>query len=79
MGEMATGIAHEINQPLTAIASYAQASHRLLQVGGDEVASVQAALDKINAQALRAGEVIHRLRAFVKNRTANENYLIWVH
>jgi two-component system sensor kinase FixL len=67
MGEMATGIAHEINQPLTAIASYAQACIRLL---GDEDArhddEVQDALEQISRQAMRAGEVIRRLRTFVR-------------
>jgi C4-dicarboxylate-specific signal transduction histidine kinase len=68
MGEMAAGIAHEVNQPLTAIATYAQACQRLLASGVAEQNEVEAALEQIAAQALRAGEVIRRLRSFVKNR-----------
>jgi len=68
MGEMAAGLAHEINQPLSAIATYAQACQRLLRLPQRDDADIVAALEQINAQALRAGEVIRRLRNFVKNR-----------
>jgi PAS domain S-box-containing protein len=71
MGEMAAGLAHEINQPLTAIANYAQALQRLLAAPAPpEPADVEFALQQIAAQALRAGEVIRRLRSFVKTREA---------
>jgi two-component system sensor kinase FixL len=68
MGEMAAGLAHEINQPLSAIAMYAQAGQRFMRSPTGEDADVLEALEQINAQALRAGEVIRRLRNFVKNR-----------
>jgi two-component system sensor kinase FixL len=68
MGEMAAGLAHEINQPLSAIATYSQACQRLIRQPQPEIDDVVAALEQINAQALRAGEVIRRLRNFVKNR-----------
>ncbi len=68
MGEMAAGLAHEINQPLAAIATYAQACQRFLRSPNRDDADVLEALEQINAQALRAGEVIRRLRNFVKNR-----------
>jgi two-component system sensor kinase FixL len=68
MGEMAAGLAHEINQPLSAIATYAQACQRMLKRPDHDPADVVDALQQINAQALRAGEVIRRLRNFVKNR-----------
>jgi two-component system sensor kinase FixL len=68
MGEMAAGLAHEINQPLSAIATYAQACQRLLKLPDHDPADVLSALQQINSQALRAGEVIRRLRLFVKNR-----------
>ncbi len=72
MGEMATGLAHEINQPLTAIATYAQAAIRLMDAsGGADPVDLRDALVQIVAQSLRAGEVIRRLRAFVKTRTAH--------
>jgi two-component system, LuxR family, sensor kinase FixL len=68
MGEMAAGIAHEINQPLTAITTYARASERLLAADPHDLDDVRTALAQIAAQALRAGEVIRRLRSFVRNR-----------
>jgi PAS domain S-box-containing protein len=72
MGEMAAGLAHEINQPLTAITNYAQALQRLMaRPGAAEPEDVELALTQIAAQALRAGEVIRRLRSFVKHREAH--------
>jgi len=68
MGEMAAGIAHEVNQPLTAIATFAQACQRLIASGDVEMSEIDEALEQISTQALRAGEVIRRLRSFVKNR-----------
>jgi two-component system sensor kinase FixL len=75
MGEMAAGLAHEINQPLSAIATYAQACQRFLKQPGSDIADVTEALDQINAQALRAGEVIRRLRNFVKNREVKREWV----
>jgi|SRR5688572_9445656 len=69
MGEMAAGLAHEINQPLTAITTYAQACQRLLDKGeAPDGADIRESLAEIGRQALRAGEVIRRLRAFVADR-----------
>ena len=69
MGEMAAGLAHEINQPLTAIATFSQAATRMLaRPEGIAREDLSEALDQITTQAMRAGEVIKRLRAFVKNR-----------
>ena len=68
MGEMAAGLAHEINQPLSAIATYAQACQRFVRSPTRDDADVLEALEQISVQALRAGEVIRRLRNFVKNR-----------
>jgi two-component system sensor kinase FixL len=66
MGEMASTLAHEINQPLSAIAHLLAGSRRLLQRGREEDRpKVEEAMDKAAAQALRAGEIIHRMRAFV--------------
>src|SRR5262249_37588721 len=75
MGEMAAGIAHEVNQPLTAIATYAQACQRLLANGDFSGEELAAALDHVSTQALRAGEVIRRLRSFVKNREVRREIL----
>lgn len=62
MGEMAGGIAHELNQPLTAIANYALAAERLLESPDRDVEDVHVALREIVAEAMRAGEIIRRLR-----------------
>ena len=66
MGEMASALAHEINQPLSAIANYMKGSRRLLEDRSDENAIlVRDAMDKAADQALRAGQIIRRLRDFV--------------
>jgi two-component system sensor kinase FixL len=66
MGEMASTLAHELNQPLSAIANYLKGSQRLLQLSEDEhAATVRDALDKAASQAVRAGQIIRRLREFV--------------
>jgi two-component system, LuxR family, sensor kinase FixL len=73
MGEMAAGLAHEINQPLTAITTYAQACQYLLAQGAAvDAQEIQDALAQISQQALRAGEVIRRLRSFVSNREVRQ-------
>ncbi|WP_260292363.1 PhnD/SsuA/transferrin family substrate-binding protein [Sedimenticola hydrogenitrophicus] len=66
MGEMASGIAHEINQPLTAIATNAHACIRMLESGSGETERVIDVMERIGAQAARAGEIIRHLRQFVK-------------
>lgn len=71
LGEMAAGIAHEVNQPLTAIASYAHACRNLIERGQADSPEVLAALNKLANQAERAGEVIRRLRDLVKKRQAS--------
>jgi two-component system sensor kinase FixL len=66
MGEMASTLAHELNQPLSAIANYMKGSRRLLEGSADEVSGkVRDAMDKAADQALRAGQIIRRLRDFV--------------
>lgn len=75
IGEMAAGLAHEINQPLTAIATYAQASRRLIRAGGVDSQELLQVLDKISAQSHRAGEVIQRLRLFMKRRRSRDELI----
>ena len=81
MGEVATGMAHELNQPLSAIVNYANGASRRLQGGiGDSDALVDA-MRHISTQAQRAGEIIRRLRALVgkqpPSRSAVDlNYLV---
>lgn len=68
LGEMAAAIAHEINQPLAAISNYAQACERLLRSPEPAVGEVQDALVQISGQALRAAEIIRRVRNLVRPR-----------
>ena len=68
MGEMAAGIAHEINQPLSAIATYAQAAKRVLQKPDVDVGLLQDIYGKIDEQARRAGQVIDNLRKLIRKQ-----------
>jgi two-component system sensor kinase FixL len=66
MGEMASTLAHELNQPLAAISNYMKGCKRLLEQGDPHaMARVADALDKSAEQAIRAGQIIRRLREFV--------------
>lgn len=66
MGEMASALAHELNQPLAAISNYMKGSRRLLAGSSDPNSpKVESALDRAAEQALRAGQIIRRLRDFV--------------
>jgi len=66
MGEMAAAMAHELNQPLSAIANYSAASLRLLNNETPDLESIKQALEQINNQAHRASEVIRRTRDFTR-------------
>lgn len=68
MGELAGAIAHEINQPLCAIMSNAQAARRYLDALNPDVEEVKEILDDIAKEDTRASEVINRLRALLKNQ-----------
>ena len=71
MGEMASALAHELNQPLSAIASYVKGSFRLLEAQEIDRPRLREALERAADQAMRAGEIIKRLREFVsKGETA---------
>ncbi|WP_292037074.1 MULTISPECIES: sensor histidine kinase [unclassified Brevundimonas] len=65
LGEMASALAHELNQPLTAISNYLKGSRRLLAGDTVSLARVGDAVDRAAEQALRAGVIIRRLRDFV--------------
>jgi len=64
LGQMVSALAHEVNQPLTAVGSYVHASRRLLLVGATE--KCDEALQKASDQVTRASQVIQRLRQFVR-------------
>lgn len=66
LGEMASTLAHEINQPLTAITNYLKGCRRILErMEGDTVPMLREAVNEAGEQALRAGQVIRHLREFV--------------
>jgi two-component system sensor kinase FixL len=77
MGEMASGLAHELNQPLTAIMNYIQACRRLLErEDASNPARVRELMDKAVGQASRGGQIINRLRRFMaagETERAREN------
>jgi len=69
MGEMASALAHELNQPLAAISNYMKGSRRLLAASSDpNRVKIESALDRAAEQAIRAGQIIRRLRDFVARR-----------
>jgi two-component system sensor kinase FixL len=68
MGEMATAIAHEVNQPLTAISVFAQASKRMMELDRIDRDELLDTLVQISHEAQRAGDIIHRLRALIRKR-----------
>ena len=76
MGEMASSVAHELNQPLTAISNYCNGLVSRIKSRQIEEADLLGALEKTSRQAQRAGQIIQRIRAFVKrsepNRTPSE-------
>jgi len=81
MGEMASGIAHELNQPLTAISTYTQTSINLINTEHPDPVKLLEILSKIHHQASRAGQIIQHMREFIKSHakhrsTADINSLI---
>lgn len=73
MGEMASSVAHELNQPLTAITNYCNGL--MSRIRGKQISDedVLAALDKTSRQAQRAGQIIQRIRTFVKRSEPNRS------
>jgi two-component system sensor kinase FixL len=65
LGEMSSALAHELNQPLSAVGNYINGLRRMIASGADQEA-IQSGLEKASAQIMRAGEIIRRLRDFVR-------------
>ena len=67
MASFASSLAHELNQPLTAIANYCEAARDLLGNGSDRetLDTVQEALDEASKESVRAGQIVRRLRNFI--------------
>lgn len=75
MGQMSAAIAHELNQPLTAVTNYVKAAHRMLgadQLTEHQIASARDAMEKAASQTLRAGSIIRSLREFVEKRDSEK-------
>lgn len=70
LGEIASGLAHELNQPLSAISIYATACKKLITSGNIDQMDVLDVLNDISGNAKRAGDIIHRLRALIGDDTA---------
>jgi two-component system sensor kinase FixL len=68
MGELASALAHELNQPLTAISNYLLAAQQLVQRGPEHAARATEIIGKSIDQAMRAGQIIRQLRNFVQKR-----------
>ena len=71
MGEMASSLAHEINQPLAAILSYARGCERRLE-SGEDAKGLREAIGRIAIQAERAGDIVRRMRDFVRKNPARQ-------
>lgn len=69
VSELTASIAHEINQPLTAISTYAQACMNLLKHSDVDRERLIAALDKLNRQSLRAGEIVDRIQRVLRQES----------
>lgn len=70
---MAAGIAHELNQPLTAIANYAQGCEKLLgRAGAGQEEEMRTALREIAHHAIRAGDILRRLRSLAQSQTMKQ-------
>jgi len=82
VGEMAAGLAHELNQPLSALTNYAHGILRRLKSGSVDDAMLRTALEHITVQAARASEIVRRVRSFVSKddqRRANTSINELVH
>lgn len=76
IGTLASSLAHELNQPLTAIANYLSTGRDMLtDISAENIDMVQQALDESATEAVRAGKIVHRLRDFVSKGEINMQVL----
>jgi two-component system sensor kinase FixL len=78
MCEMAAGIAHEINQPLTAITTYARACERYLEMPTPDFDDLRESVREIGVEGLRAGDIVGKLRRLVRNDAPEERHALHV-
>lgn len=71
LGEMSTALAHEINQPLSAISNFSRAARRTLDAPEGDAGKLSEYLDRIAEQAQRAGEIIRRMRRMIERGQAD--------
>jgi two-component system sensor kinase FixL len=72
MGQLTSALAHELNQPLTAVMNYLNAARRTLDAGGEQaIGRVREFMDKAVSQTQRAGQIIRRLRNFIEKRDSD--------
>ena len=76
LGEMTAGIAHELNQPLTAITTYARACEHYIDMPQPDLEEMREAVREIGAEGLRAGRIISRLRQLVRGDEHHEQVAI---
>ncbi len=75
LGQVSAGIAHELNQPLTAMLNYANAARRLSASGNaEDMQKVQAVIGKVAQQAERAGQIVRRMRDFLEKRAGQRAF-----
>lgn len=75
IGEMTSGLGHELNQPLAAINNYAQGCIRRIQAGKDDNESLVDALQRISREAARASDIIARFRRFAKKEQLQRDWV----
>ena len=75
MGELATGIAHELNQPLAAIANYAAACRKMLDASDNRSERLVKALEATQIQAKRASDIVRHLRQFVRKQNPQKTHI----
>ncbi|MPY26116.1 sensor histidine kinase [Shewanella sp. YLB-07] len=75
LGEIGSGLAHELNQPIAAITQYSEGGMMWLNSRGDGDSELYELLAKVNAQSIRAGAVVHRMRSLLKRRKTHAEAL----
>lgn len=73
MGELASGLAHEVNQPLTAISTYSKVCLRTIENDTPDLKVLSDTLEKVEKQATRAGQIISRMKNFISSKSSRRS------